>query len=206
MESRKSWDTRKKITSMRSKISIITPFGAEERLDHFADFLLAQGLVRKGYDLRFYTYHIRSNPEYRDGIYKGVRVTRCSQIRGFAPRLIWQLLCFRPKVVILCHIRSWLNLAAYITARAVGAKIIFQVVGVLHDPYIVADRDNPIGTMYPENRLVTSFSQLVSCALTRKTHGSCWENYAFHAPLVKADARALRISVGTSRSGSSYGP
>ncbi|MEK7116487.1 MAG: glycosyltransferase family 4 protein [Patescibacteria group bacterium] len=171
------------------KIAIVTPFGAEERLDHFADFLLAQGLIRKGYDLRFYTYRIRSNPEYRDGTYKGVRVYRCSQVKGFSPRLVWQLLCFRPNVVILCHIRSLLNFVASIAARLVGAKVIFQVVGVLHDPYIVADRDNPIGTMYSENRIITRFPQFLSCLFNPKKHGSCWENYAYHAPLAQADVR-----------------
>lgn len=169
------------------KIAVVTPFGAEERLDVFAEFVAAQGLAARGYDVRMFTYRIRSNPEYVDTVRKGVRAFRCPQKYGFAPRLIWQILAWRPKVVMLCHIRSWLNLAAYLAARAVGAKVVFQVIGFLHDPYIVGDRDNPLETVFPEPKTITTFRSFLSCAFRTRAVADCWENFAFHFPLVRAD-------------------
>lgn len=171
----------------KMKIAVVTPFGAEEKLDVFAEFVAAQGLAGRGDDVRMFTYRIRSNPEYVDKVRKGVRAVRCSQKYGFAPRLFWQVLVWRPDMVLLCHIRSWLNLVAYLSARLVGAKVVFQVIGFLHDPYIVADRDNPLETIFPEPKTITTMRGFLSCAFKTRNVASCWENFAFHFPLVRSD-------------------
>ena len=171
------------------KIAIVTPFGAEERLDHFAEFLLAQGLIGQGTDVRLYTYRIRSNPAYaNDGTYKTVPVVRCAQYVGFSPWVFWSLIRFRPKIVVLCHIRSFLSWPAYLAARCIGAKVVFQVVGFLHDPWVVEDRDNPLETVRASVNFISTMGGFLVCAV----HGSflsCWENYVTHMPLVRADAR-----------------
>lgn len=173
------------------KIAIVTPFGAEARLDNFAEFILAQGLKKKNEDVRLFTYRMRTNPDYAvvHKIYKDVPVWRCEQKLGWSPRLMWEILTWRPKVVILCHIRNYLSFSAYIAARLVGAKVLFQVVGFLHDPCVVADRDNPIETVRPQINLVHTFGGFLNCWQKEKTFNACWENYVFHAPLVRADVR-----------------
>ncbi|MFH1077815.1 MAG: glycosyltransferase family 4 protein [Patescibacteria group bacterium] len=171
----------------RMKIAVVTPFGAEVRLDVFAEFVASVGLAARGDDVRMFTYRIRSNPEYVDKVRKGVRVFRCPQKVGFAPRLIWQILAWRPQVVMLCHIRSWLNLGAYVAARLVGAKVIFQVIGFLHDPYIVGDRDDPLETIFTKPKAITTLRSFLSCAFRTRAVADCWENFAFHVPLVRAD-------------------
>ena len=37
------------------RIAIVTPYGAEERLDNYAEFVLAQELIERGYDVRMFT-------------------------------------------------------------------------------------------------------------------------------------------------------
>lgn len=179
------------ITLESMKIAIVTPFGAEDRLDQFAEFILAQGLVKHGQDARLFTYRIRSNPLYVDvkKSYKGVPVWRCEQKFGFSPRLIWQILVWRPQVVILCHIRNYLSFSAYLASRLVGARVVFQVVGFLHDPFVVADRDNPLENIRPHIDLVRNFAGFIRCWMREKSFASCWENYMFHAPLIRADVR-----------------
>lgn len=176
-----------------ANIAIVTPFGAEERLDVFAEFIAAKGLSERGHKVRMYTYRIRSNPDYVvvKKNYKGVSVTRCTQRLGISPRLFWDLLVSRPNVVILCHIRSWLSLPAYIAARLIGAKVLFQVVGLLHDPHVVEDRDNPLETIRPNITMIHSFGGLVVSILKTSRLLSCWENYAFHTPLYRADERIV---------------
>ncbi|HEU0050985.1 MAG TPA: glycosyltransferase family 4 protein [Patescibacteria group bacterium] len=172
------------------KVAIVTPFGAEERLDYFPEFVLARGLAARGFDIRFFTYHMRSHSGYRtDGIYKGVRAIRCSQWFGFSPKLIWELFRFRPEVVILGHVRSYLNFSASWAARRIGAEIIFQPFGFLHDPFIVADRDNPLETLYPNPHLIKRLGECVHSMLQTRSIGLSWQNYVFHAPLFSADRR-----------------
>jgi glycosyltransferase involved in cell wall biosynthesis len=171
-------------------VAIVTPFGAEKRLDAFAEFLIAQHLIKDGQDARLFTYNLENNPEYADKrlIYKTVPTMRCRQRYGFSPRLIIEILKFRPQLVMLCHIRSWLNLSGYVAARLVGAKIVFKVIGFLHDPCIVSDRDNPLETVHPKITLLTSVSRLVKSYFeTPPTGCGRWENFVTHYPMARAD-------------------
>lgn len=172
------------------KIAIVTPFGAEKRLDAFAEFLIAQHLAKDGEDVRLFTYHMANNPEYAEKrlTYKTVPTVRCRQRYGFSPRLFIEILKFRPQLVMLCHIRSWLNLSGYLAARLVGAKIVFKVIGFLHDPCVVSDRDNPLETVHPRIRLLTSVSKLIK-SYVEKPPAGCgrWENFVTHYPMKHAD-------------------
>lgn len=172
------------------KIAIVTPFGAEKRLDAFAEFLIAQHLIQDGNDVRMFTYDMANNPEYAEKqlTYKTVPTVRCRQRYGFSPRLVMEILKFRPKLVMLCHIRSWLSLSGYIAARLVGAKVVFKVIGFLHDPCIVSDRDNPLETIHPKITLLTSVGKLVKSYFGDAPAGcGRWENFATHYPLANAD-------------------
>jgi len=182
------------ISNMKSpseiKIAIVTPFGAEERLDQFAEFLLAQGLVKRGYKVKFYTYKIRSSPGYvEDGAYKGVDTMRCSQKLGLSPKLFWNIIKWKPDIVILNHIRSFINFSGYIAAKIIKAKTVFQVVGFLHDPDVVSDRDNPLDNIKPQVDLIHSVVGLINKILKTKSFTQSWVNYVFHFPLYKSDVR-----------------
>ncbi|MFH1621470.1 MAG: glycosyltransferase family 4 protein [Patescibacteria group bacterium] len=172
------------------KIAIITPFGAEERLDQFAEFILAQGLVKRGCDVRFLTYRIKSNPAYtKDGLYKGVETIRCPQKFGISPKLVWSLISWRPAIVILNHTRSYLNLMGYLVAKIVGAKTIFQVVGFLHDDYVVEDRDDPLDYIRKEIHLIHGIEDFFWTWIKSRSFKSNWENFVFHTPLYRSDER-----------------
>jgi hypothetical protein len=162
------------------KIAIITPFGAEKRLDAFAEFLIAQHLVQDGQDVRLLTYDMSNQPEYAEKslTYKTVPTVRCRQRYGLSPRLLLEILKFRPRIVMLCHIRSWLNLSGYVAARLVGANVVFKVVGFLHDPCIVSDRDNPLETVHSKITLLTSIPKLLKSFFGEKPVGcGRWENF-----------------------------
>ncbi|MFA5185789.1 MAG: glycosyltransferase family 4 protein [Patescibacteria group bacterium] len=172
------------------KIAIVTPFGAEERLDQFAEFIVAQGLVKRGCDVRYFTYRIKSNPAYvKDECYKGVNTIRCSQKLGIAPRLVWNIFVWRPEVVILNHTRSYLNLCGYFAAKLVGAKTVFQVVGFLHDDYVVEDRDDPLDHIRNEIHLIHGFWDFLKTWMKTRSFKSNWENFLFHMPLYRSDKR-----------------
>jgi glycosyltransferase involved in cell wall biosynthesis len=58
-----------------------------------------------------------------------------------------------------------------------------EVVGILHDPYIVEDVDDPIGKLKDPSNLILSVG-----ALLRRFHEKkSWENFALHFPTKHAD-------------------
>lgn len=169
------------------KIAIVTPFGAEPRFDNYAEFVLARGLCKLGYAVHFYTYKLRGNPLHaRNTLYKGVVTIRCRQRFGISFGLFFSLLRFRPRIVILFHPRSFLNFSAYLAARTSGARIVSEIVGILHDPYITSDRDDPIPNVLQDVRLLTQWQDLLWVPFSRKPFWQ-WKNFIFHMPIAKAD-------------------
>lgn len=170
------------------RIAIVTPLGAEPRLDNYAEFILAQGLVEHGFDVRFYTYKIKNNPLYKkNGMYKKVMAIRTRQKFGISPGLFFSLIFFRPSVVMYFHPRSFLNFTAYYAAKIIRARTLNEIVGILHDPFIVNDRDNPIETLKKDIHLITSWKELFFTCLSRGFSFLHWKNFLFHMPTAKAD-------------------
>ena len=169
------------------KIAIVTPYGAEERLDHFAEFILAKGLDKLGYNVQFYTYKIKGEPLYRkDSVYQGIKVFRCRQRSGLSPGLFFSILKFKPRVVIFFHPKSFLSFTAYLAAKSVRAKIISEIVGILHDPYIVDDTDDPINNFKQNINLLTTWKKLFKAILAGRPLEQ-WNNFVRHMPISKAD-------------------
>jgi len=169
------------------KIAIITPFGAEPRLDHFAEFLLAKKLRALGHNIQFYTYRLRSNPQYRKNqLYQGIKVFRCRQRLGIAPGLFFSIIRFRPHVVIFFHPKSFLSFSAFLATKFSGAKTISEIVSILHDPFIVKDTDDPYNSIRSDVRLLTNWKQLVKSLSSGKFLLS-WKNFIYHMPIARAD-------------------
>lgn len=170
------------------KIAIVTPFGAEPRVDNYAEFILALGLKNFGHSVQFYTYKLKHHPNCRqNSTYKNLTVIRCRQRFGISPGLFFSLLRFRPQIVIYFHPRSFLSFTAYLAARCSGAKTISEIVGILHDPFIVDDTDNPIPNIKPKICLLTRWTNLLNVFFSRKRYEQ-WVNLIFHLPVAKADA------------------
>ena len=172
---------------MRRKIAVVTPYGAEARFDNYAEFILAYTLREKGWDARMYTYAVHKDSAHRgDLTYMGVPVRRCRQRYGLSPRLFFSILFFRPETVICFHPKNFLNFTAYLAARLTGARFIVEIVGILHDPYIVNDTDNPQDNLKSSIHLVTNVPQLLRDIVARRFSG-LWTNYVRHMPAAHAD-------------------
>lgn len=172
---------------MSKKIAIVTPYGAEPRLDNYAEFILAQALSKEGHDVRMYTYASKHMLLYEhDLVYKSVKVFRCRQRFGISPRLLFLLLAFSPHTVLCFHPRSFLNFCAYIASKIVRARFIVEIVGILHDPFIVLDVNDPQAGLKQPLVLATKFSILLKLLMSRSRR-SAWENYVFHVATANAD-------------------
>lgn len=170
----------------QKKIAIITPYGGEPRLDNYAEFNLAQGLIAKGWEVRMYTYSAKGMPGYdHDLIYKGIPVFRCRERLGISPRLFFLLLSFHPYTILGFHPRNFLNYSAYLASLIMSVRFVVQIVGILHDPYIVKDVDDPIGNLKDPRSVIMSLSQLFRRLfvhdITEGIKGK-WKNYVLHTP------------------------
>lgn len=171
----------------KKRIAIVTPYGAEPRLDNYAEFILAQSLSAEGHDVRMYTYALKQSPYYeRDTVYKGVKVFRCRQRFGVSPRLLFLLITFVPHTVFCFHPRSFLNFCAYLGARVVRARLVVEIVGILHDPFIVLDVGDPQKGLKSPLVLATNFFTFLKL-LVSPAWKSAWENYIFHVATAHAD-------------------
>lgn len=173
---------------MRQKLAVVTPYGAEARFDNYAEFILAYTLRESGWDARMYTYAVHKDSAHRgDLTYMGVPVHRCRQRYGISPRLFLSILFFRPDTVICFHPKNFLNFTAYLAARLVGARLVVEIVGILHDPYVVNDTDNPQNNLKSSILLVTTLPSLFKEIVARRFSG-LWTNYVRHMPAAHADA------------------
>lgn len=166
----------------------MTPYGAQPRFDNYAEFILAETLQERGWGVHIYTYAIWSLPAYRsDVLYKGIQVRRCRQRLGISPRLFFSILVSRPDIVISFHPKSKLSFTAFFAAKLIGAKYVADIVGLLHDPYIVNSADDPENNFKSPIRLVTDLKLLFKEIFARRIRG-LWTNYICHLPTKHADA------------------
>jgi len=165
------------------KVAIVSPWGAEPRYDNYPEFILAKGLNKLGHNVQFYTYKVRSKPQYRDNfVYKGIKVKRCRQIQGFSPGLFFSIIRFKPDVLIYFHSTSYLNFSAYIAGKIVKAKVFSEVVGILHNPFVTTNTDDPINNLRENINLLKRWKDLPRALITGQ-----WLNLIFHLPMAKAD-------------------
>lgn len=165
------------------KVAIVSPWGAEPRYDNYPEFVLAHGLNKLGHDVQCHTYKVRSKLRYRENfIYKGIKIKRCRQFQGISPGLFFSIIRFRPNILIYFHSTSYLNFSAYMAGRAVKAKIFSEVVGMLHNPFITTNTDDPINNLRDNINLLINWRDLPRALITGQ-----WLNLIFHLPMAKAD-------------------
>lgn len=175
-------------TARTRKIAVVTPYGAQANYDNYAEFILAQTLIERGWGVHLYTYAVRGRPGFeQDAVYKEVPVFRCRQRLGLSPKLFFSLLAFRPEVIISFHPKSRLSFTAFLASKCMGVRYVADLVGLLHDPFIVNDTDNPEGNFKNPIHLVTDMRMLLADLVRGRVRG-LWTNFICHVPTKHADA------------------
>jgi len=175
--------------NIKHKIAIVTPYGAEPRLENYAEFLLAQGLLKRDYEVKFFTYKISNNPHYQNSrqFYQGVEVCRCRQYLGFSPGLCYEIWRWRPYILVAFHPRNFLGFCTALMAKIIRAKYIYEIVGILHDPFIASDGNHPIDTVMYQSVLLKNFTLFFKSLFKSGSLKEKWLNFIFHAPPAWAD-------------------
>ncbi len=173
------------------RIAIVTTQGVTSLFKSWPEYLLARALADRGHEVVAYTYFDARSPllgqreEYLDGIV----VRRVGFNRFWISKDLgrWILAEPSPDVVHIHHLR---NALAYWAARWFkwkGSAVIHSPLGMLHDPYLVTDRDDPLSAPLRRDGPFFGFGRVLRAVVTSGRVLRHLYNYYMHAALMLAD-------------------
>ncbi len=155
-------------------ILIVLPYGFNDRMTNFVEYVVARLLAREG-------WHIVGRARKEAGeparhIVYGIDVRRYSSTkRGFF-MLLRIFLFERPDIVHVHTLRNnRVGILAAILANIFRVPLAFSEAGLLHDHYLVDDRDDPLGKPIHYERVALRLRDGL-------------RSFFFHYPLTHADA------------------
>ncbi len=181
------------------RILITTLNGFRPYLRSFTDAVLARALVRRGHTVIAYTpaWGDDSPEEVQDGVLVR-RVPRLNDFDAFSRsrpylglwRRLYRLIRFdRPDVIHLFHLRSRCNYPVTIIAQLLGIPVVLSEWGLLHDGFLVADRDRPLAAPIRYDNVIHRWLDCFKDRRWLPRHGfrTALRNYYCHYPLFAAD-------------------
>jgi glycosyltransferase involved in cell wall biosynthesis len=148
------------------RVLFVVPYGFNDRLRYFPEFVIARHLVKLGWDV---SACVRWEGELtRQDNTEGIFVVRVRNRLEAVRRLLSLIL--QSDVVHIFHLRNHLGPLAFCLSKLLKRPVIFSEAGLLHDPFLVQDRDDPLA--FPLRR-----------QFIRQSVGS----WFFHLPLAGSD-------------------
>ena len=156
-------------------ILVVIPFGFNDRLTMFPEFILSRLLARNGWRVIGITRREKNEPGASES--SGVHIFRYRSLLSGAWRTISLILKEHPSIVHVHMLRNnRVGIVAAMLAKLLHIPLAFSEAGLLHDHYLVDDRDDPLG------------KPIVYGNVPRRFSLSAWRSYFFHWPLMHADA------------------
>lgn len=179
------------------RIAIITTQGVTSLFKSWPEYLLARALADRGHEVIAYTYFDPKSPvlgqreEYLDGL--TVRRVRFNRFWVSTELGRWGAAGPAPDVVHVHHLRNALAYWGERYFRARGSAIVHSPLGVLHDPYLVVDRDDPLLVPLRREAVFFSFRKALKAMATSGRVLRHLYNYYIHAALGAAQ-RIIAVS------------
>lgn len=172
-------------------ILIVTMFGFNEALRFSHQDQTASTLAAMGYKVTAYAYRDERHPLHKKRLEQkeGVKIRRIEPPkRIFSLELRKALKEDGPfDIIHLHHLRN--RFSYEITQYALDRNIplVFEPHGMLHDPYLVINRDFPLAGPIMESNLILTRIQLFKKIFTRGPMIRYFKNYSQHFVLKQAD-------------------
>src|SRR3989344_401642 len=155
-------------------ILVVIPYGFNDRLINFPEFTLSRLLAKRGWHVLGLTRC--EAEESAHGTIFGIDVYRYRNVPDGTLHLLWTLLTKRPDIVHVHMLRNnRVGVAAAMLAKLFRIPLAFSEAGLLHDHYLVDDRDDPLGKPVHYERVARHFDL------------KNIRSYFFHWPLTHAD-------------------
>lgn len=166
------------------RILIATSYGFNPRMRNFIEFTVARLLAKNGWQVSAF-----AEPENGEGEFCVIDQIRVFKISGIFKRffiLLKKFLFEKPDIVHIFNMRNnHMGIIACILCKIFKVPCVFTEYGLLHDHYLVSDRDNP----YPlKDKLIKdgpifSFFKILRDFKLKNN----FRNYAFHFALSRAN-------------------
>lgn len=169
------------------RILIVTPFGFTGRLSNFVEAVSARLLAASGWQVSALTrFEKRQEDDAR--VEEGISVHRYHSTAGALVRLLSILLRERPAIVHVHMLRNnRIGIVAAILAKLMRKQLLFTEHGLLHDPYLSDDREDPLSVPLHEDGIVKSLREVRMRARGLRSAASLLKNYFYHWGLTHAD-------------------
>lgn len=169
-------------------ILIIAPYGFNDRMTNFIEFVTGRLLVKEGW--RVLALARSEQGEKNRSMVSGIEVHRYPTSRAGIRTAFSLIFSMRPDVVHVHNLRNnRAGIFAAMLAKSLGIPLAFTEYGLLHDHYLVTDREDPFNGSRTYDYVVSTILQL----LKRSWHNpgnirTYVMSYFFHWPLTHADS------------------
>ncbi len=173
------------------RVALVTTGGVTSFFKDWPEYLLGRALVERGHDVVCYTYREPGSAflSNRQEEIDGIRVHRARYNRLWFSRELAQDIIreSRPDVVHVHHLRNCISYEAISLFRRRHVPVVLSPLGVLHDPFLVDDRDYPLREAPHFDNLIYSTPQLLSRVIRSRKVWRSLQNYLLHSALRRAD-------------------
>lgn len=166
----------------KKKVFIIAPYGFNDRMKNFVEYVSARLLAKNGWQV---VAMVKSDNGLNiiENI-DGIKVYRYASFYNSLFFLLRIFIGFRPTIVHFHNLRNNRpGIIASIIAKMIGCKLFFTEYGLLHDHFLVDDRDNPFPIKLKSPGIVRNIK---SVFLPRFLNENL-KNYFFHWPMSHAN-------------------
>lgn len=162
------------------KILIVAPYGFNDRMANFLEAIMARLLAKNNWQVFCLARREKGEKNYFSG---GLKIYRHKNLFQGIYFLLKIFITNRPAIVHVYGQRNnHLGLLAGLLAKLSLRPLLFSEYGLLHDHYLVDDRDDPLGKPLKPNGLIINLKQIFTNSITANL-----KNYLFHYVLTHAD-------------------
>lgn len=165
-------------------ILIITSYGFNNRMRNFFEFIISRILAKNNW--KVFAMSKAENGKTESFISDGIKIFSTANPLAGLLHLLKILLFKKPDIIHIFNQRNNpLGIIAAIINKIFQIPLVFTEYGLLHDHYLVSDRDNPfpISSKFNQNGAILSFGKI----FRDKNIKANIKNYLFHSPVAKAD-------------------
>ncbi len=153
-----SWQKNEMINKKR--ILIVAPYGFNDRMTNYIEFVSGRLLARSGWSVTAIT--MSENNKNSINNICGINVYHYKNILYGIIDLLNIILFFRPKIIHIHNLRNnRLGIITAIFARIFFIHYVFTEYGLLHDHYLTDDREDPLNNTIHTERVICNITQLI---------------------------------------------
>lgn len=169
------------------KILMVAPYGFNERMRNYVEFVNARFLAKN----KWRVYALAKSDNKRNSYsYIGGEI-HAWHYKNLVSGLSYLFKIFiveKPRIVHIVTLRNnRIGIVASMLTKLFRHKLVCTEYGLLHDHYLIQNRDNPLGEKINPDKLIRTMKQIFGT-------GTLWsniKNYLFHWPLTHADKVAF---------------